>query len=240
MKQVGVDIWSGLDPYTLAAFRSMQSWKREEAAKEKKDLEGLAPCDRFRYLARKKMKQPMRLQWPNFYTLGDSLIEMHPVAKGCFTDLDCGEKFVWHLRSIYTVDTCRQNGAGKNVLQAIKELAEQSGAIVILFVSKFALRKPGEVYGYSAFSNMKELVKASLIDEYEVVYFHDWENEHLEKFYIDQGFQNACLANDCSIHGDMSGEHWNEHFIYVPSTVEADHLHQIQHRLNPRLCEFCK
>lgn len=36
MKQVGVDIWSGLDPYTLAAFRSMQSWKKEEAAKEKK------------------------------------------------------------------------------------------------------------------------------------------------------------------------------------------------------------
>lgn len=240
MKQVGVNLWAGLDPYTLAAVHGLERWKKEDALNEKRELEQLSPCERFRYFAKKKMQQPMRYEWPNFFTLGDSLIEMHPLAKGCFTDLDCGEKFVWHLRSIYTVEGSRLQGCGKRVLQTVKEIAELSGAIVILFVSKFGLRKPGEHNGYSAFSSLEELVRASLIDEYETVYFNDWENEPLEKFYLDQGFKNACLANNCSVYGDKAGEHWKEHFIYIPTTVEDQHLQQIQHRLNPVLCEFCK
>ena len=68
MKQVGVNLWAGLDPYTLAAVHGLERWKKEDALNEKRELEQLSPCERFRYFAKKKMKMPMT-KMPSPYLL---------------------------------------------------------------------------------------------------------------------------------------------------------------------------
>jgi len=238
VKQIGVNQFHGFGAGEAAAVAQLNKVFARRRSDEKFEVRDLVPSTRFSRLAKQRLHQPFASKWPHFYQVEQSLIEMDKVDDECWPDIEGASDFVWHLRSLYVVDSERGNGIGRRVIEKIKEIAEDAEAIVVLFVAKFGFAKDG--ISPSAFTSMKELIHASLIEHWKVTYFPDYENELVEHFYLSCGLKNCCLANECSRYGEKSGEHWREHFCYVPSSVSPDHLARFQHRLNPELCDLCR
>lgn len=237
MKQIGVNQFHGFSAGEAATITHLNQIGARRRREEVYEVRNLSPARRFSHVAKKRLYQPFAHRWPNFYQIGEALIEMHGVEGNCWSDIKDAGDFIWLLRSLYVVDSERGKGYGRRAIDKLKEIAEDTQSILILFVAKFGFAKDG--IHPSVFMSMKELIDASLVEAWEVSYFPDYENELVSFFYDGCGLKNCCLANECSRYGEKSGEHWREHFCYVPQSIAPEHLAEFRHRLNPELCDLC-
>ena len=143
-----------------------------------------------------------------------------------------------HLQSIYVVDTARGRGEGRRSIEQIKQLADECGCGVSLFAKSFAFSRDGHLP--FALQTFEELRKASLEEEWPIVYLPEWDIDCLRFFYEGCGFQNMCLY-DSWVYNRPKEEDlpFDRHFAYLPKSMDPRWRSQIENRLNPELCRFC-
>jgi len=235
-----VNQWAGADPWMGEIVHDLEQ-QAARARKAKQDRWKLmAPSAKFFQLANERFTAPKLYgiaPVQNYWQIGEStLAEINPASLHGAAD---SRKFLVHLQSLYVVDAHRGQGEGKRALEQIKQLAEECGCGVTLFAKSFAVSRDGE--RPNAVQTMQELVQAVLEEVWPIVYQPNWDIECLRFFYQSSGLQNLCLYGPW-VYGRPKEDDlpFDRQFAYLPRSMDPQWLSQIENRLNPDLCPFCK
>lgn len=239
MKSIGVNQWAGADPWLADIVSNLQ----RQAARAKKADEDrwsrMVPSEKFFRLAEDRFQNPRLFgiaPAKGFWQIGDwTLAEINPIS---LEDAADSRSFLVHLQSLYVVDMARGRGEGKRSIEQIKKIADECGCGVTLFARSFAFSRDGLLP--HAVQTFDELKKAALEEEWPVVYLPEWDVECLRFFYEWCGFRNMCLY-DAWVYSRPKEQDlpFDRQFVYLPASMDAAWRRQIEHRLNPNLCEFC-
>ena len=239
MKCIGVDQWTGVDPATAEMIAELNQWTKHSQKAEKERFERMPPSEKFLRLANERLQKPKLFgiaPADGYWRIGDwTLAEFRKMV---LDDAEDSEKFLIHLQSLYVVDSARGKGEGKRSIEQIKQIADECGCGVTLFAKSFAFSKEGHLP--NALQTLEELRQASLEEEWPVIYLPEWDIECLRFFYEGCGFQNMCLY-DSRVYQRPKEEDlpFKNQFVYLPINMDLVWRHQIEHRLNGDLCEFC-
>lgn len=239
MKCIGVNQWAGVEPEIGAMLIELEKQAAQARRSTEERWGRMAPSQRFLRVANERFQIPKLFGVApvnGFWQIGDSaLAEIRHIS---LDDAKDSASFLIHLQSLYVVDTARGTGEGTRAIEEIKRIADECGCGVTLFAKSFAFSRDGGLpYALSTF---EELRKASLEEEWPVIYLPEWDIECLRFFYERCGFQNMCLY-DSRVYQRPSEEDlpFDSHFAYLPSSVLPTWRRQIEHRLNRDLCKFC-
>lgn len=239
MKSIGVNQWAGADPWLADIVRELEQQAARKQKAESDQWKRMSPRDKFFRLTSDRFQSaklfgiaPVR----HFWQIGDwTLAEIRPVW---LEDARDSRNYLVHLQSLYVVDAARGKGEGKRSVELIKEVAEESGCGVTLFAQSFALSRDGHLP--HAVETFDELTRASLEEEWPVVYLPEWDIDCLRFFYEGCGFQNMCLYGSW-VYSRPKEEDlpFDRQFAYLPKSMDPAWRKQIEHRLNRELCGFC-
>jgi len=239
MKCIGVNQWAGVNPAVAGKLSDFSRWAAQSQRAEQERRNRMTPSQKFLRLADARF-QRLRLfgiaPVEGYWQIGDwVLAEMRNIS---LDDVKESGNFLIHLQSLYVVDTVRGRGEGKRSIEKIKQIADECGCGVTLFAKSFALSRDGHLpYALQSF---EELRKASLEEEWPVIYLPEWDIDCLQFFYKGCGFRNMCLY-DSLVYSRPKDEDtpFDRQFAYLPSTMDAAWQRQIEYRMNRNLCEFC-
>jgi hypothetical protein len=239
MKCIGVDQWTGVDPATAEMIAELRQWAKHSQKAEKERFERMPPSEKFLRLANDRFQKPKLFgiaPADGYWRIGDwTMAEFRKIV---LDDAEDSERFLIHLQSLYVVDSARGKGEGKRSIEQIKQIADECGCGVTLFAKSFAFSKEGHLP--NALQTFEELRKASLEEEWPVIYLSEWDIECLRFFYEGCDFRNMCLY-DSRVYSRPKEEDlpFESQFVYLPSSVDSTWLGRIGHRLNRNLCKFC-
>lgn len=239
MKCIGVDQWAGVDPATAEMIAELNQWAKHSKKAEKERFERMPPSEKFLRLANERFQKPKLFgiaPADGYWRIGDwTLAEFRKMV---LDDAEDSEKFLIHLQSLYVVDSARGKGEGKRSIEMIKQIADECGCGVTLFAKSFAFSKEGHLP--NALQTFEELRRASLEEEWPVIYLPEWDIECLRVFYEGCGFRNMCLY-DSRVYARAKEEdfQFDSQFAYLPKSMDPDLRRRIENRLNPDLCKFC-
>lgn len=239
MKSIGVNQWAGVDPWLTDIVSDLNQQAARTRQAESARWNRMSPSDKFFRLANDRFQIPKLFgiaPVKGFWQIGDwTLAEINPMSLGDARD---SKSCLVHLQSLYVLDTHRGKGEGKRSIEQIKKIANECGCGVTLFAKSFAFSKNDHLP--FAMQTFEELRKASLEEEWPVVYLPEWDIDCLRFFYEGCGFQNMCLY-DSWVYKRPKEEDlpFKSQFVYLPSSMDPVWRHQIEHRLNRDLCEFC-
>jgi len=239
MKCIGVDQWAGVDPFTAQLIVELGRWASNSHRAEQDRLHRMPPSDKFLRLANNRFQKPKLFgiaPADGYWQIGDwTLAEFRKIV---LDDAEDSEKFLIHLQSLYVVDAARSKGEGKLSIGLIKQIADECGCGVTLFAKSFAFSKEGHLP--NALQSFEELRKASLEEEWPVIYLPEWDVDCLRFFYATCGFQNMCLYDSWVLSRPKEEDlPFNRQFVYLPTSMAAPFRRQIENRLNADLCQFC-
>lgn len=239
MKCIGVDQWAGVDPATAEMIAELDQWAKHSQRAEKERFERMPPSDKFLRLANDRFQKPKLFgiaPADSYWRIGDwTLAEFRKISLHGAEDSD---KFLIHLQSLYVVDIARGRGEGKRSIELIKQISDESGCGVTLFARSFAFSKEGHFP--NAVQSFDELKKASLEEEWPIIYLPEWDIECLRFFYEGCGFRNMCLYDPWVFSRPKEEDlPFDRQFAYLPKSMGPALRRQIENRLNPNLCEFC-
>lgn len=239
MKCIGVRQWAGVDPVMAEALGEFGRWTAQARRAEQDRLSRMTPSERFLSLANERFEKPRLFgiaPMGGYWRIGEwALAEIRKISLN--DAMDSG-RFLIHLQSLYVVDLARGKGEGKRSIERIKQIADECGCGVTLFVKSFAFSRDG--YLPYALQTFEELRKAALEEGWPVIYLPEWDSDCLRFFYESCGFQNMCLY-DSWVYDRPKEEDlpFDRQFVYLPSSMDPVWRSQIEHRLNRDLCEFC-
>lgn len=239
MKCIGVNQWAGVDPIMAETLSEFGRWAARAQKAEQDRLSQMAPSERFVRLANERFEKPRLFgvaPMSGYWRIGEWVLA--EIRKISLNDAKDSARFLIHLQSLYVVDSGRGRGEGKRAIEQIKQIANECGCGVTLFAKSFAFSRDGHLpYAMQTF---EELRKAALEEEWPVVYLPEWDIDCLRFFYGGCGFQNMCLY-DSWVYNRPKEEDlpFDRQFVYLPSSMNPVWQQQIEHRLNPDLCEFC-
>lgn len=239
MKSIGVNQWAGVDPWFADIVTDLQQQAARAKQAECDRWQRMSPSEKFFRLAGERFQSPRLFGIAparGYWRIGEwTLAEINSAS---LEDAVDSSGFLVHLQSLYVVDTARGNGEGKRSIEQIKQIAEESGCAVTLFAKSFAFSRDGQLP--HAVQTFDELTKASLEDEWPVIYLPEWDIDCLRFFYKECGFQNMCLYDSWVYkrpkEEDLS---FDRHFVYLPQSMSPRSRSQIEYRLNRELCRFC-
>jgi|GEM_PF-2435781 len=239
MKSIGVNQWAGVDPIMAETLREFGRWTAQARAAEQDRLSRMTPSEKFLWLANDRFKKPKLFgiaPADGYWRIGDwTLAEFRKISLHGAEDSD---KFLIHLQSLYVVDIARGRGEGKRSIDLIKQIADECGCGVTLFARSFAFSKEGHFP--NAVQSFDELKKASLEEEWPIIYLPEWDIECLRFFYEGCGFRNMCLYDPWVFSRSKEEDlPFDRQFAYLPKSMGPALRRQIENRLNPDLCEFC-
>ena len=239
MKCIGINQWAGADPWFADIVRDLQQQAARTRQAESERWRRMSPSDKFFQLANDRFENPKLFgiaPVKGYWQIGDwTLAEINSAS---LADASDSRGYLVHLQSLYVVDTERCKGEGKRSIEEIKKIADECGCGVTLFAKSFAFSRDGDLP--FALQTFDELRKASLEEEWPVVYLPEWDIDCLRFFYEGCGFQNMCLY-DSWVYKRPKEEDlpFKSQFVYLPSSMNPAWRKQIEHRLNPELCRFC-
>ena len=239
MKSIGVNLWAGADPWFGEIVSDLEQRAARARQLESDRWKRMSPSDKFFKLASDRFKNPKLFgiaPVKGYWQIGDwTLAEINSAS---LEDASDSRGYLVHLQSLYVVDTVRGKGEGKRSIEEIKKIADQCGCGVTLFAKSFAFSRNGDLP--HALQTFEELTKASLQEEWPVVYLPEWDIDCLRFFYEGCGFQNMCLY-DSWVYNRPKEEDlpFDRHFVYLPKSLDPRWRSQIEYRLNPELCRFC-
>jgi len=239
MKSIGVNQWAGADPWLADIMRELEQQAARARQAESDRWRRMSPSDKFFKLANDRFENPKLFgiaPVKGYWQIGEwTLAEINPIS---LEDARDSKSCLVHLQSLYVVDTARGKGEGKRSIEQIKKIADECGCGVTLFAKSFAFSRNGDLP--HALQTFEELTRASLQEEWPVVYLPEWDIDCLRFFYEGCGFQNMCLY-DSWVYNRPKEEDlpFDRQFAYLPTTMDPRWRRQIEHRLNRSLCEFC-
>lgn len=240
MKCIGVNQWTGVDPFTAEVISDLEQWVTHSARRQQERLARMTPRERFLRLVNERFQKPRIFgvaPVDGYWRIGDwGLVEIRRIS---LEDARDSERYLIHLQSLYVVDMARGSGEGTRVIEQIKQIADECGCGVTLFAKPFALSRDGRVP--NAFQTFEELRQASLEEEWPVIYLPEWQGDCLRFFYERCGFRNMCLYDSWVYERPKEADlPFDNQFAYLPNSMDAAWRRQIEHRLNRDLCEFCR
>jgi GNAT superfamily N-acetyltransferase len=239
MRCIGINQWAGVEPGIAAILSDLdkETTKARQTRNDRWNL--LTASERFLRLVDDRFQKPKLYGVAPvkcFWRIGEwSLAEICPIS---FDDAKESGNFLIHLQSLYVVDTARGQGEGKRSIEEIKQMADDCGCGVTLFARSFAFSKDGRLpYAMQTFDELK---KASLEEEWPIIYPPEWDIECLRSFYRECGFQNMCLYDSRVYQRPKTDDlPFESQFVYLPGSMDKHWRSQIEHRLNRGLCAFC-
>ena len=239
MKKIGVNQWVGADPWFADTVRDLQQQAERTRQAETERWRRMSPSDKFFHLANDRFENPRLFgiaPVKGYWQIGDwTLAEISPVS---LEDARDSKRCLVHLQSLYVVDMARGKGEGKRSIEEIKKIADECGCGVTLFAKSFAFSRDGDLP--FALQTFEELRKASLEEKWPIIYLPEWDIECLRFFYEGCGFQNMCLYDSWVFKRPKEEDlPFKSQFVYLPISMDPVWRHQIEHRLNRDLCEFC-
>ncbi len=240
MKQIGPNTFIGADPYLcmMAAELVIES-NRREADRERK-FRQLSPADKFLYLLNKRTQKPKRMGVSvdhTYFRFGqNTLISLFKTDKLSGVP-DCN-RFMCHVESIYIVDSARGLGLGRECVDMLTGIAEETGCVLELFCNPFVWSYDGiSAYAFESFDQLWGVV---CDEKWEILYHRDYQKELTKFFYQQAGFTNMCLYDEWVYARDKEEDlPFDQQFAYVPKTLSSEYRQQISRRLNYGECEFC-
>jgi GNAT superfamily N-acetyltransferase len=239
MKSIGVNQWAGADPWLADIISELEQQATRARQAESHRWKRMSPSDKFFKLANDRFQvaklfgiAPVRGYWQ----IGDwTLAEINPMS---LEDATGSRQCLVHLQSLFVVDAARGRGEGKRSIEQIKKLADECGCGVTLFAKSFAFSRDGNLpYAVQTF---EELRTASLEEKWPIIYLPEWDVDCLRFFYEGCGFQNMCLYGSWVYQRPKEEDlSFDRQFVYLPKSMDPAWRSQIEHRLNPDLCEFC-
>lgn len=241
MRQIGINQYVGADPYVIDCYRAAKKEIEESRRAKAEDLKELKPIDRFFRIANDEIRRPAGYH-PNFYTYyrvqENALCEIVRIQQQDFPDMKDCQEFIVQLKSIYVVDAFRSTGVATRTFEQIKDVCERTGCVLILWASAFGLSKDREYR--NGFETFEDLWTAAFVEQYDVVYLHDWITEVAECFYQKVGLRNICLNSPNINPEEKEKTNWtNGHFAYIPDSLDPKYYERLVERLNPELSKFC-
>lgn len=239
MKSIGVNQWAGVDPIMAETLREFGRWTAQARTAEQDRLSRMTPSEWFLRLANERFEKPRLFgiaPVDGYWRIGDWT--MAEIRKISLNDAKDSRSFLVHLQSLYVIDGARGNGEGKRAVEEIKRIADECGCGVTLFARSFAFSRDGRLP--NAFQSFEELRRASLEEEWPVIYLPEWDIDCLRFFYEGCGFRNMCLYDSWVYNRPKEDDlPFDRQFVYLPNSMDPASRRQIENRLNPDLCEFC-
>lgn len=239
MKSIGVDQWAGIDPIMAETLREFGRWTAQARTAEQDRLSRMTPSEWFLRLANERFEKPRLFgiaPVDGYWRIGDWT--MAEIRKISLNDAKDSRSFLVHLQSLYVIDGARGNGEGKRAVEEIKRIADECGCGVTLFARSFAFSRDGRLP--NAFQSFEELRRASLEEEWPVIYLPEWDIDCLRFFYEGCGFRNMCLYDSWVYNRPKEDDlPFDRQFVYLPNSMDPAWRSQIEHRLNQDRCEFC-
>lgn len=239
MKCIGVNQWAGVGPDIGGILNDLEKQAEQARRLEKDRWDRMMPSTKFLKLADDRFETP-RLYGiapvKGFWQVGKwTLAEVCTIY---LDDIPDSRHFLIHLQSLYVVDSVRGMGEGKRSVEALKRVADECGCGVTLFAKSFAFSRDGSLP--YAMQSLEDLRRASLEEQWPVIYLPDWDVECLRFFYEGCGFRNMCIYDSQVFNRPKEDDlPFDSQFVYLPSSMDAEWRSQIEHRLNRDLCEFC-
>lgn len=239
MKSIGVNQWAGVDPIMAETLREFGRWTAQARTAEQDRLSRMTPSEWFLRLANERFEKPRLFgiaPVDGYWRIGDWT--MAEIRKISLNDAKDSRSFLVHLQSLYVIDGARGNGEGKRAVEEIKRIADECGCGVTLFARSFAFSRDGRLP--NAFQSFEELRRASLEEDWPVIYLPEWDIDCLRFFYEGCGFRNMCLYDSWVYNRPKEDDlPFDRQFVYLPNSMDPALRRQIENRLNPGLCEFC-
>ena len=231
--------WAGVDPIMAETLREFGRWTAQARTAEQDRLSRMTPSEWFLRLANERFEKPRLFgiaPVDGYWRIGDWT--MAEIRKISLNDAKDSRSFLVHLQSLYVIDGARGNGEGKRAVEEIKRIADECGCGVTLFARSFAFSRDGRLP--NAFQSFEELRRASLEEEWPVIYLPEWDIDCLRFFYEGCGFRNMCLYDSWVYNRPKEDDlPFDRQFVYLPNSMDPALRRQIENRLNPGLCEFC-
>ena len=240
MKQIGPNMFVGDDPYICMMAADISIENNRRAAESERKFKLLSPADKFLFLLSERTTKPRRfgclIDHNYFRFSSDALISVFKTEK--LTGVDDCNKFMCHLESIYVVDSARGTGLGRSCIAMLTEIAEESGCALELFCNPFVWSCDGR--NANALESFDDLWGVVFDEGWDVLYHTDYQKELTKFFYSQSGFRNMCIYDEWVYRRDKSEDlPLEQQFVYLPSTIKAEYLQQLQSRLNKGECEYC-
>jgi hypothetical protein len=239
MKCIGVNQWAGASPDFGAILADLERQAAQARRLESERWTRMTPSTKFLKMADECFQAPLLYgiaPAKGFWQVGKStLVEMHPI---CLDDVPDSAHFLIHLQSLYVVDAARGTGEGTKTVEELKRISDETGCGMTLFAKSFAFSRDGSLP--YAMQSIEDLRRASLEEQWPVIYLPEWDVECLRFFYEGRGFRNMCLY-DSRVYSRPKEDDlpFERQFVYLPSSMGKAWRSQIEHRLNRDLCEFC-
>ena len=141
---------------------------------------------------------------------------------------------VLYLTKLYVLDTERGSGVGTKFLQEIKRCVDKAGLTIFFFATSFSLSNEHEGLPF-AFADMNEMLKYW---EKEHLTFVEDSDELLCKWYLEQGFLNACV-HDHKLCQPNKHHKLSKQFIYVGKNC-FDYDLMMKRTDESGMCDHCK
>jgi hypothetical protein len=238
MRCIGVNQWAGVDQALADVLSALES-QSKKSIYAGGVLRQTTPVEKFYLLANERYDRPTKYgvgPVEGFYRITDA--SLASITKVRLPDIVGAGAFIVQLQSVYVVDMARGMGQGKQAIESVKEIAEESGCCVTLFARSFGFSRNGTVpYAMESFA---DLWKASVEEEWPIVYPPAWDIESLRRFYSDCGFRNMCLYDAQVFERPKANDlPFESQFVYTPTSLNPELHERLTHRLNKDMCEFC-
>lgn len=140
---------------------------------------------------------------------------------------------VLFLTKLYVLDIHRDEGIGTKFIQEIKRCVDEAGLAIYFFASSFSLSNEDGGLPF-AFTDMDHLLKYW---ELEYLTFNEDQHDLLSKWYLKQGFLNACV-HDLNFPA-QEHQKLSKQFIHVGKNCYDYDL--LMNRTNESgMCDFCR
>tara|TARA_Y100000385_G_scaffold280540_1_gene331914 strand:- start:10 stop:738 length:729 start_codon:yes stop_codon:yes gene_type:complete len=240
MRQIGVNQFVGDHPAIIESLQEIHIEIDKHKQHEQDKFNKLTPVGKFFNLLNKIIKRPLKFGQNNneceLYQYKEyTFMELEPVKE--LTGVPSCSEFMVDLNIIYTIDSQRSNGFGRQAMDILTKTCEKSGAVLVLFCNPFGIGKYGQPY---AIVEPKEFVQNWYDDDYETVYLPKYEADITKFFYRQRGMVNLCLYDDWVYDRDKEDDlPVDRQFAYLPENLEGKYKDQLEDRLNIELCKYC-
>ena len=240
MRQIGVNQYVGDHPAIIESLLEIHLEIDKQKQHEIEKFNKLNPVGKFFNLLNKNVSRPYKYGQNNdsceMYQHNEfTFMELEPVGE--LTGVPSCNEFMISLNSIYTIDTHRLEGRGRQAMDILTDTCEKSGAVLILFCNPFGIGQYGKQF---AITTPQEFIQRWYDDRWDAVYAPKHEGDLTKFFYKQSGLVNCCLYDEWIY--EREKEHdlpVDRQFAYLPENLEGKYKDQLEERLNTELCKYC-